>query len=352
MDPLTIGLLAALLLIGGGGYYVYKEKLAPATAASSSTPAAQARMITLDANMAPADQQVVIAAIVGSNVAALTALTATYVGYPWAVYELTYRIWELLGASGAPPSPPSTAGVATTSAMPTGISTPPPTTTTSATPSTTSPPPDLANEAVSAAAAASFHPTEPRAPIVTKFKPETTGAQGSYAAMPQGGDGPGDARYGAIGGGMSNPKSSVLGLEQQIQHVQQVRARDDDADAPPPPPVVSAETVAQAVVSSSRRPKGGMFVAVRDSDSVWPRKIASIGSGIARGGPALQHLVDINPHLSAGGVMRQVVPGDEVNIPDGWAPNLKTKGFDVRVDPKPSTPPPPPLAVPAVAGAT
>lgn len=75
-----------------------------------------------------------------------------------------------------------------------------------------------------------------------------------------------------------------------------------------------------------RRPIGSAFMRVRETDRIWPRKLAEIGSGVRRGSPgALQHLADINPHLAPGGVMRQLQTGDEVNVPASWVPNLKSK---------------------------
>jgi hypothetical protein len=98
---------------------------------------------------------------------------------------------------------------------------------------------------------------------------------------------------------------------------------------------IAAQAVGAAIAAATprARPRGGWYIHMRDTDSVWPRKIAEIGSGVPRGTPgSLQHLVDINPHLAAGGVMRQVGPGDEVNIPGSWASALRQKGFDVRPD--------------------
>ena len=42
--------------------------------------------------------------------AALTTLAAKYTAYPWAVYELNYRAWQLGGSQGAPPAQPVTPG--------------------------------------------------------------------------------------------------------------------------------------------------------------------------------------------------------------------------------------------------
>jgi hypothetical protein len=101
---------------------------------------------------------------------------------------------------------------------------------------------------------------------------------------------------------------------------------------------IAAEAVVQAAAVASPgipppRPRGGWYVLIRDGDKIWPRKLVEIGTGVHRGvAGALRHLVDLNPQLSPGGIIRQFVPGDEVNIPSDWASNLKAKGFDVQVD--------------------
>jgi hypothetical protein len=88
-----------------------------------------------------------------------------------------------------------------------------------------------------------------------------------------------------------------------------------------------------AVPMTVDRPKGGWFIRVRPIDKIWPRSIVRIGSGVSGGVQGgLQHLSDINPHLSQGGVIRQFVPGDEVNVPAAWVPQLKAKGLEVDHD--------------------
>jgi hypothetical protein len=79
------------------------------------------------------------------------------------------------------------------------------------------------------------------------------------------------------------------------------------------------------------RQRPSMFVVMRPRDSVWPVKLAKIGSG-NKG--SFDHLVALNPHLvSAGGNWPHMMAGDEVNIPPEWADNLRNKGFLVKADP-------------------
>ncbi len=176
----------------------------------------------------------------------------------------------------------------------------------------------------------------------------STAGQGSYAAFPADGDGPGDSRYGAQGRGL---KDQVHGRgEDEVQGVagmgeDQVQGRGEDQVQGLGEDQVQGvlkKQAAQAVGAAlaapmpapTARPRGGWFVKMRETDRVWPRKLAEIGSGVSRGPQgAAAHLADLNPHLAPGGVLRQFAPGDEVNIPGDWATNLTQKGFDVRPDP-------------------
>lgn len=96
---------------------------------------------------------------------------------------------------------------------------------------------------------------------------------------------------------------------------------------------VGAVAAAAMAPSATRRAKGGWYILVRPEDRVWPRSIAEIGSGVRRGTPgSIRHLVDINQHLAPGGVIRQFVPGDEINVPNTWVMPLKQKGFELHND--------------------
>ena len=79
------------------------------------------------------------------------------------------------------------------------------------------------------------------------------------------------------------------------------------------------------------RMRPSVFVVMRPKDSVWPVKLAKIGSG-NKG--SFDHLVALNPHLvSTAGNWPHMTAGDEVNIPPEWADNLRNKGFLVKADP-------------------
>jgi hypothetical protein len=101
---------------------------------------------------------------------------------------------------------------------------------------------------------------------------------------------------------------------------------------------VEAEAAQQAAVEQQaldrrapRRPRPSWYVRMRPKDSVWPEKLAKIGSGNKR---SYDHLVALNPHLvSQAGHWPQFMANDEVNIPPEWADNLRNKGFLVKADP-------------------
>ena len=79
------------------------------------------------------------------------------------------------------------------------------------------------------------------------------------------------------------------------------------------------------------RPTPSAHVVIRPSDSVWPVKLAKIGSGNKR---SYDQLVELNPHLvSLSGNWPQLYTGDEVNVPVQWTENLRSKGFLVKMDP-------------------
>jgi len=125
-----------------------------------------------------------------------------------------------------------------------------------------------------------------------------------------------------------------------------------DEPIPPPPPGLSEEANAvaqqggfeqgpmegappQMAPSMDRRspvrPTPSAHVLIRQSDSVWPPKLAKIGSGNKR---SYDQLVELNPHLvSPSGAWPQLYPGDEVNVPVQWIEALRGKGFLVKMDP-------------------
>jgi hypothetical protein len=124
-----------------------------------------------------------------------------------------------------------------------------------------------------------------------------------------------------------------------------------DEPIPPPPPGLSEEANAVAQQGggfdqgpmegapqqmtmdrrSPVRPTPSAHVLIRPSDSVWPPKLAKIGSGNKR---SYDQLVELNPHLvSPAGAWPQLYPGDEVNVPMQWIEALRSKGFLVKMDP-------------------
>ena len=85
-----------------------------------------------------------------------------------------------------------------------------------------------------------------------------------------------------------------------------------------------------APVASVPRPRPSIYVQMRHGDSVWPAKLAKIGSGNKS---SYIQLAAMNPHLaSPTGDWRQMFPGDEVCIPAEWASNLRDRGFLVKSD--------------------
>jgi peptidoglycan hydrolase-like protein with peptidoglycan-binding domain len=100
-------------------------------------------------------------------------------------------------------------------------------------------------------------------------------------------------------------------------------------------PVAGDNPTPNAVVhaAAGTRPAGTPFVRIRSTDKVYPRTIATIGTGSDRAGTsAIKHLVDINPHLAPTGIISQLTSGMEVNVPQSWAAPLKARGFAVFTD--------------------
>jgi hypothetical protein len=96
---------------------------------------------------------------------------------------------------------------------------------------------------------------------------------------------------------------------------------------------VQAAHAEQSPMSESRaaeRPRPSVYVRLKHGDSVWPVKIAKIGSGNKNN---YDQLVAMNPHLvSPSGAWRTMFPGDEVCIPPEWAQNLRDRGFLIKSD--------------------
>jgi hypothetical protein len=98
----------------------------------------------------------------------------------------------------------------------------------------------------------------------------------------------------------------------------------------------AAEAAAQAAQPripdrrAAERPRPSTYVKLKHGDSVWPVKLAKIGSGNKNN---FDQLVAMNPHLvSPSGAWRQMFPGDEVCIPPEWASNLRERGFLIKSD--------------------
>ena len=92
------------------------------------------------------------------------------------------------------------------------------------------------------------------------------------------------------------------------------------------PMMMEAELAAEA----RPRPRPSVYVKLRHGDSVWPVKLAKIGSGNKS---SFDQLVAMNPHLvSPSGAWAQMFPGDEVCIPPVWAENLRARGFLIKSD--------------------
>jgi hypothetical protein len=114
-------------------------------------------------------------------------------------------------------------------------------------------------------------------------------------------------------------------IEQQMQHaamMEQAAMEQQAAAAAARPP--------RADVRAAERPRPSVYVKLKHGDSVWPVKIAKIGSGNKNN---YDQLVAMNPHLvSPSGAWRQMNPGDEVCIPPEWSQNLRDRGFLIKSD--------------------
>jgi hypothetical protein len=134
-------------------------------------------------------------------------------------------------------------------------------------------------------------------------------------------------------------REQAAAQEQAVQH--QVAMQELAMQDPMAAEVVLIAQQQQAEEAAAQQPtydrraparqRPSMFVVMRPRDSVWPVKLAKIGSG-NKG--SYDHLVALNPHLvSTGGNWPHMTAGDEVNIPPEWADNLRNKGFLVKADP-------------------
>ena len=170
-----------------------------------------------------------------------------------------------------------------------------------------------------------------------------------------GGDGLAEAVAAApMGGAQATPeifgasRPDIVGADSEIAAIPPPPFGLMD-DAIPPPPVglsEEANAVAQhdpmavppmmdpeAIATDRRaamRPTPSAYVLIRPSDSVWPVKLAKIGSGNRR---SFDQLIALNPHLvPMSGNWPQMFAGDEVNVPMQWVEALRRKGFLVKMD--------------------
>ena len=76
---------------------------------------------------------------------------------------------------------------------------------------------------------------------------------------------------------------------------------------------------------------GGCVLVYRDVDHAWPQQIAKIGGGSRN---QVGTLLRLNPHLMAsdGQSMVRLAPGNELNVPCAWQPNLVAAGFKLTRD--------------------
>lgn len=101
---------------------------------------------------------------------------------------------------------------------------------------------------------------------------------------------------------------------------------------------LAVAAAAQAPLMDARmpgRPRPNYFVYLRRTDSVFPVKLAKIGSGSRSNANSYGYdqLTMMNPHLvSPEGAWRRLVPGDEVCVPPEWVRNLQERGFLVKKD--------------------
>jgi hypothetical protein len=162
-----------------------------------------------------------------------------------------------------------------------------------------------------------------------------TGVAAAVAAMPQG------AAFGGGGlpGIMGASRPDIVGSEQAaLQHAAAVEQQQMQMHIAMQEQAMQQAAAEQAVVDqpnppdrrAASRPRPSMYVVIRTTDSVWPQKIAKIGSGNKHN---FDQLIAMNPHLvSPSGAWRQMFPGDEVCIPPEWVDNLRARGFLVKSD--------------------
>lgn len=322
------------------------------------------RFIDLDQALTPEQCNAIISQIVSQiDPAKLDAAAAQYSAYPWARYELRLRAWELRGGRGAAPTKPGTAPAHVPAATTTGAHTPAAASSMAA---------QAIGVAIAAGRAAGHH-TGAQQPYSafrgndgmlavtdTKMREEVQGMP--PVASRQEGVGSAtlpvtasdmevgsttlpvtasDMEVGALPGRFDHPRGSERELSGALPgRYDHPRGSERELTGAAPESIAAAAAHAaqfRPVVPATapgQRPLGGWYLRIRPTDKPFPRTIAAIGTGAPRGGSttALAHLVDINPHLAPGGVLRQIVAGDEVNIPGTWANNLTARGFDVHVD--------------------
>ena len=122
-------------------------------------------------------------------------------------------------------------------------------------------------------------------------------------------------------------------IEAQMHHAAMMEEAAMQQHAAAVQAAAAAEQAAQPPMPDRRaveRPRPSVYVKLKHSDSVWPVKLAKIGSGNKNN---YDQLVAMNPHLvSPTGAWRQMFPGDEVCIPPEWAQNLRDRGFLIKSD--------------------
>ena len=122
-------------------------------------------------------------------------------------------------------------------------------------------------------------------------------------------------------------------IDAQMQYAAQMEQAAMQQHAAEVQAAAAAEQASQAPMPDRRapaRPRPSVYVKLKHGDSVWPVKLAKIGSGNKNN---YDQLVTMNPHLvSPSGAWRQMFPGDEVCIPPEWAQNLRDRGFLIKSD--------------------
>jgi len=115
---------------------------------------------------------------------------------------------------------------------------------------------------------------------------------------------------------------------------------------PPPPPPRGAPlaharqhltvTLADLAAARRRQPRGAPLRPASDSwivirHDITARAFVRLASRKrSKSESTLDHIAQLNPHLTAAGQLMHLVAGDEVNVPPGWLPFLVSLGFRSR----------------------